>query len=365
MMEIFSVTTVVALVWFFYRLIRAPRDPALRAVVVFLALQLIAMPLNMPRWPVVLTQCIALNLSWFSLMLFFLFSARGSARRARWEAVAVAVVSVVMTVSVLSIPQPGRDSALTGGPIPANMRIPGVSLFFVSAGLYYLYTTLQGARWAFRYAGESNRRMRLGLGVAAIGMVLMACSVAGRMVLVIMGWANEPIPYAVGFAIDSAMVQLVSIAGVVLILGASYAGFVVRVAAFRVWVRHLRLYHDLRPLWMLMHEAFPGDTLDRQSRSRWHERVPPRRVHRRYWRRVVEIRDGLVRISPHLADVGFDGEQSVAEQADKLREALRRQREGVRPGSASAVLVAAPTSADAAADVEQLVNLATALERAA
>jgi hypothetical protein len=360
MTAVFRATIAVALVWFLYRLIRAPRDPALRSVVAFLALQLVATPLNAPTWPVMYAQDLALNLSWFHLMLFFLFSAGGSARRARWETVAVLAVSFVMTQAVLSIPEPERADALPGSvAIPANMRTPGVLPFYLSSSLYYLYANLQGARWALRYAAESNRRMRLGLTVAAVGLLLMACSVTGRSVFFIMRWANEPIPHVIEFSVD----QLVPIGGVVFILGASYAGFVVRVAAFRVWVRHLRLYHQMRPLWMLMHEAFPADTFDRRPSRLWLERVSPRRVHRRYWRRVVEIRDGLVRISPHLADIGFDAQQPVAEQADKIREALRRQREGVRPGSASAVLVAAPSSTDAAADVEQLVRLATALER--
>jgi hypothetical protein len=91
------------------------------------------------------------------------------------------------------------------------------------------------------------------------------------------------------------------------------------------------------------------------------DRLSLRRVHRRYWRRVVEIRDGLVQISPHLADVDFIPRRPAHEQVDKFREALRRQREGVQPGSPSAVLVAAPPREGAEADVEQLVNLARAL----
>ncbi|TDD41342.1 hypothetical protein E1288_32690 [Saccharopolyspora elongata] len=38
------------------------------------------------------------------------------------------------------------------------------------------------------------------------------------------------------------------------------------------------------------------DALDRQPRSQWRERFSPRRAHRHYWRRVIEIRDGLVQL---------------------------------------------------------------------
>jgi hypothetical protein len=74
-------------------------------------------------------------------------------------------------------------------------------------------------------------------------------------------------------------------------------------------------------------------------------------VHRRYYRRVIECRDGLVRISPYLDTAGDD-------LARDLKAALRTTQEhGTRP----AVGVAIPDRDGLDADVEQLVTLSEAL----
>jgi hypothetical protein len=261
-----------------------------------------------------------------------------------------------MTVSVLSIPASLRGRVFgSQGALPEHITVSGVAVFYLAGSCYFIYAISQSARWAARYADESNRRTRVGLWTAAVGLALLACVAVVRSVVVVLRWTGGDLPAAAGTA-DG----FVPVGGLLFVCGVSYPAVVAKLTGLRIWLRHRRVYHDLRPLWTILHDAFPQDALDR-PRGVWSERVSPRRLYRRYWRRVVEIRDGLVQISPHLADVGFSSARPAHEQVDKLREAVRRQRAHLLPRSSSAVLVAAPPSADPEADVAQLVELSRAL----
>ncbi len=196
-----TVVVCLALLWFLYRLARAPRDLALRAVVACLAFQLVVTPLGnlaaaaehggsaLPGLAK-LAQNLAIADSWFSLMLFFLFSTSSSRRRAWHEFFVLLGASALITLSMLATPAAARDHTFTG----ANMRIPGVAGFYLSAGCYFAYVLAQATRSALRYAGESNWRMRLGLRVASIGLALNAATCLIRGVFVIMRFSGGTVP---------------------------------------------------------------------------------------------------------------------------------------------------------------------------
>ncbi|MGN5380970.1 MAB_1171c family putative transporter [Streptomyces lasalocidi] len=133
-----------------------------------------------------------------------------------------------------------------------------------------------------------------------------------------------------------------------------------RLAGFRIWRQHRRTYRRLRPLWQLLHEAFPEDALHREPVGKWREDLTVRGVHRRYYRRVIECRDGLVRVSPYLAlqDVRDGGTPEVL--VGHLRSALRSQAAG-EPAPTQAIAVALPGEDSLDADARQLVALSDAL----
>lgn len=86
-------------------------------------------------------------------------------------------------------------------------------------------------------------------------------------------------------------------------------------------------------------------------------------MHRRYYRRAIECRDGLVRISPYInpSQTGASGDTtSGAELSDRLRHALRAHGSG-ELSSAHAVAVAVPPDPSLEADVRELIVLADAL----
>lgn len=146
------------------------------------------------------------------------------------------------------------------------------------------------------------------------------------------------------------------------IIGVCVAGAMARLAAVRIWWQHRSAYHQLRPLRSAMHDVLPADQLDRHSPHPEADRLSPWRIHRRYWRRIVEIRDGLVQLSPRLRDLGYTPDVRLT--ADQLRGALDRQRTGIAPSSRHATLVAAPaTGGNAEADVDELLHLSRALQQ--
>jgi hypothetical protein len=113
----------------------------------------------------------------------------------------------------------------------------------------------------------------------------------------------------------------------------------------------------------LLHNAFPEDTLQRSPRrGAWREPLRLRGVHRGYYRRYVECRDGLVRVSPYLELSGVQDGSEPQVVARQLPAALRAQAAGTRAGAeARPVLVA--SGADLHTDAQRLVALADALRQ--
>ena len=349
--------------WFIYRLVRDPGSAALRAVVACLILRAADSPAVMAALrdafhlaPAVekLIKNYALAGSWCCLLLFFLFAAGAGARRAAREAAILAAVLGVLTLAVVLTPNP--DAVYPTSPALASARYPTVLVFYVLGNAYFAYATGAAAMWAVRYARESTRRTRFGLRVASAGLAAFAALSGLRAVLIMF-------PHAP--ALSGVVNKLIGPSLWLFVLGVCVAGAVARLAAAWVWWRHRRVYNDLQPLWQVLHEAFPADALDTHRRpAPWFDRISPAGLHRRYWRRLIECRDGLVQLSPHLVDVGLDPQQPGRITSEQLLEALQLRKDGVVPSSTSAVLVAAPAEGeDAEADAEQLRQLSLSLAR--
>jgi len=146
------------------------------------------------------------------------------------------------------------------------------------------------------------------------------------------------------------------VANLLVLIGFVLPGARVRWVAGRVWWRHLRDYHRLRPLWTMLHEAFPEDALSRAPASAWRDTLSLRAVNRRFYRRVIECRDGLVRASGRLP---AGAPTDPAAIADWLRAALR-----TTPSEDDIVAahpIAVPADGGLEADVRELVALSREL----
>lgn len=349
-----------ALVWKSFQLIRAPRDVPLRMVTICLACAGAAYPFGVAAGHVALTQMSAgpMIYMWaqevfllglvYALICFFLFSGLDSRRartHARRQAAPLLTAVVVLTAVALVAPR---------GTSPETYPVSVVSMFFLTADLYVVYGLVVAFRWIRRYMKQAGPRLARGLALTSAGLIAMIMSTGLLVVAVVTRWGTGVVPSGL---IKITTVLLVP--GILLfITGMCYPGAAMRFAAIPVWLGHLRDYRRMRPLWSELHAAFPQDALSRVPLRPVRDAVSVRGVHRRYYRRAIECRDGLVRLSPHLADL--DAAKEPTAIAAQLRRALRFGVPSTKPRQA--VPVAIPTADGLDADVHELISLARALQ---
>lgn len=355
------------LAWMAARLVRRPANLPLWALTGLVACWAIAFPLGLAAdgdtqvlgmAPMVLrlVQHGVLLVGVNCLIAFFLFSALDAAvarRRVSWFGVPLAVALAVLTVATILTPEGVRTKDHT---------VTSVAVFWSTADLYMAFGFGATAVWALRYAREAERTLARGLRIVSVGLFGIVLADCLFVPSIIMRWAGgdaAPADLETGGTAETTLgyyaAMIFLLPGIVLCLaGISYPAAVLRLGALRVRWRHLRAYHRLAPLWTELNARFPEDRLSRVPVSRWKDVLSLRGVHRRYYRRVIECRDGLVRISPYI-DRQDDGELAV-----KLRKALRAHASGAR-ATQDAVPLAVPERDGLDADVEQLMSLSAAL----
>ncbi|MFJ6937943.1 MAB_1171c family putative transporter [Streptomyces sp. NPDC101132] len=359
-----------ALSWKMRQLAKAPSDRVLRSVALCILCGSLSFPLGLKsvaRYVDSLTtggiakllQNALLLLLVYFLQCVYLYSASDRTagnRRARWELVPLASAIGIATLAMALTPGPERAHTYA----TANMREPGVALFYLAAGLYLVYGLALALCWTWRYIRVSNGPLRTGLRLVAAALTAMVLMGSLREMLTLMRWAGGSVPATptVGAKL------LLDIAIPLFVTGILYPAAATRWMAIRLWAHRRRMYRRLAPLWTALHEAFPEDSLQRTPTAGWRDAFRVRGVHRRHYRRAIECRDGLVRISPYLAQLEAPMEPSAplppGRAAVHLREALAAYRAGA-PVPGRAIAVALPGGNDLDDDVRQLVALSDAL----
>lgn len=348
-----------------YLLARRPRDPRLRSVTGLVAGWAIGHPFGRAaadgRWflgldPMVcqLIQHSMLQIGVYGLICFFIFSALDDARarkHALLQLIPLVLCIAVMTWAVLAIPDDLRVAAarvpnsMGGGPT----GILAITAFYALGNGYLLYGFAAMFVWARRYARGAEPRLRRGLLITSTGLGLLVPADAIFVASNVSRYFGEPLPrwlltVAVWFLLPGVLLCCI---------GVVYPIAAMRISAMRLWWRHLRAYHRLAPLWTLLHQSFPEDALHRIPSKR--DAYSLRGVHRRYYRRVIECRDGLVRISPYVAETPDE-----LPLAERLRAGLETRKAGTvtlqRP-----IALAVPEDEGLDADVRELEKLAVAL----
>ncbi|MER8036125.1 MAB_1171c family putative transporter [Streptomyces hydrogenans] len=373
MTEIILAGLAAAVAWKLYQLSRAPHDLPLRSVTLCLVCAALSYPVAMPggasgvdtvagHGAAKLIQNLLLLATVYHLLCFYLYSAEGSAgrRRARLEAVLALAVGVAISVAALTVPH----SVFEGSFSTADMTVPQIAFFYGGAGLYLMYALTVTARWTYRFARLSRRPHATGLWMAATGLGIMAGACGVRAVFVAVRWSGGTVTPALMAAV--ALLLVVSI--LLFVTGITYPGVRARIASIRLWFRHRRDHRRLEPLWRLLAEALPENVLGAASPA-MSDRWRARKVHRRYHRRIVECRDGLVDLGPYLSvgDQEVDGaalSRDPAELATRLRQAVAQIGEDA-PAPRQVVPLAMAFGDDREADVRQLIAVSDALRRAA
>lgn len=121
----------------------------------------------------------------------------------------------------------------------------------------------------------------------------------------------------------------------------------------RAWMRCWRIYRDLAPLWLVLRSACPRIPAGRKPAFWW----PPWQMHRRAYRRLIECRDGLVRLGQCLDEPGSREERDLAA---RLVAAADLASSG-RPALWAAGSVTVPRSPGLDAEADALVSLSRAI----
>ncbi|MEU4668814.1 MAB_1171c family putative transporter [Amycolatopsis sp. NPDC023774] len=350
-----------ALAWHVYQLVRSPRLPnwAVTVTIAAFALAFLVQQREVTTWFDGLTapggarlaNNVLLACGVCALLIFFLGCALGphQVRRVALELVPPTVAIAVMTFAPATTPVPLRGAALG----PDTVHEPGIAWFYFGGGAYLIYAITAYAVWIARYQRVADPHLRTGLRIGAASLVAAATGSVVRALYLVVAWVFDvTLPALLWLS-----VPLVVLGSVLFLAGITYPGVRARVAAVVRRRRHRADHHRLPPLWTRLVAAYPSIVLRTPGNGR-RDRFA---VHRRYYRRVIEIRDGLVQLSPYLetnlASLAADDPSAAAAA---LRGALARQASGeASDGGPSSCC--RPAGADLESDVRPLLSLSATL----
>ncbi|MFD5751136.1 MAB_1171c family putative transporter [Streptomyces sp. NPDC127033] len=354
-------------------LIRIPRDGILRILVACLLLLMTGEILSLPEVNDAIDGAtavgvgkVAFNAIYMSglsaLILFFVSCARGAdaayLRRRRIDIGLLTAVVIILITAMVSTPAAMRAHSLS----TPHMAEPAVASFYLVGNAYFVYAYAASARWALSFTRKTSRHLRLGLRTMALGLLGLMIATVNRMILVVLRMAepgSQEAFNAVNWSASNWSMGLV-------LIGICYSAGVHLITRRQSAVHHRRMYHELTPLWTALTAAYPEIVLIRApDGSRWH-RFRQRGTHeQRFYRRLIECRDGLMRLSPYLTKVAPDADLARG-PADQLARHISRALE-LGPAARhpdterAAARIAAPAGNSLDADARELIAISQAL----
>ncbi|NYH77131.1 hypothetical protein FHR84_000445 [Actinopolyspora biskrensis] len=350
---------VIAAVWKTSQLIRLPNDRGLRVVTLCTVLVAVALSAQLavsipglagifPSHSPKLLQNVLLTF-FFALLIVLLRSnlAPTTATRQGYGEIALAVLtSTGLILAFATTAQQWRGTSY-----PEAGQYPGVLAFYLIGNLYLSYATARGAWLCRASARQTYSGARQSLTVAALG--LTACllgthlprvlSTTGRLLL-----GTDPVPATAHWT-----PPLLALGISVFFLGIGYPGIRTGITTTRLWITMRRQHRQLRPLWAALHQHFPTIALftpPPPHREAWQLR----HMRLRYYRRIIECRDGLVCLSPYLPEP-IHPDHTPAHQAQLIHTALTNT---TPTHTTPPSIIAAPATTDTHADTHQLLALA-------
>jgi hypothetical protein len=349
---------------------RAPEDLPLRALAACVVSATVTFTVNLPPLGPLLDEvgsgvrslvinCGTMAAAYF-LLAFFTYSMRGpgARRTVRLQAVPLAAgILIALTAWTLAPPAVRADPADT-----ANGAHPHATVFVVAVLGFMAYAHSQSLRWSIAYVrAAGTARLRRGLIIVSVAVCAFLIADATKSLLAILQAVTDPAEVVVRVA-NLVYLSGVAVGALAFVVGISYAAVTGMLVALPIWRAHRRYYRRLEPLWTAMHHAFPQLTLARVPATSWRARFGTGSTHYRFYRRVVEIRDGLVLLGPYYdaASAGRAGTDSQeAHWAGVIRDALRAKETGNPRPEADPVLV--PGGDDLESDARLLAGIAREL----
>ncbi|RCG28227.1 hypothetical protein DQ384_24145 [Sphaerisporangium album] len=312
---------------------RAPEDLPLRALGAFVLCVAIAAVLNIPVLRTAVDEIgvglakLAVNLFTvlcaFFLLAFFTYSAYGSAARHRLRVRLglLGLASAVMVGAWLLAP----DAVRAAPADMANGHDPHATVFVLAALGYQGYALVLNLRSSASFSRASARvQLKRGLKVLAVAQASLLAAAISKITVALAQALTSADPGALR-PLNTAYLWLVFTGIVTAIVGVGYLAVTDMIAAVPVWRRHRRAYRQLRPLWAALNAAFPDLALNRVPMSRLRDAVGLRPTHRSYYRRVVEIRDGIVQLGPYYDRGTAEAAEAAGREAGRSGAALESE----------------------------------------
>jgi hypothetical protein len=348
---------------------RAPEDLPLRALAACVVSATLTFTANLPPLEPLLDRAgagvrsLVVNLGTMAaayfLLAFLVYSMRGrTARRAvRLQALPLAAgILIAVTAWALAPPAVRADPAET-----ANGANPHATVFVVAVLGSMAYAHSQSLRWSIAYVrAAGTARLRRGLVILSVAVCAFLIADATKSVLALLQATIEPAPGAVR-VFTLIYLTGVAVGALAFVVGVSYAAVVGMLVSVPLWRAHRRYYRQLEPLWTAVDQAFPQLVLGRVPAASWRGRLGWDSSHYRFYRRVVEIRDGLVLLGPYFEmPAGRDDDQrDEAHWAAVIGAALHAKRAESPIVDADPVLV--PGGDDLESDARRLAAISREL----
>jgi hypothetical protein len=307
-----------------------------------------------------LDACTVDTLLWmtssYCLFVFTLASMRGPARPLATLVAALPLVGAGagVVVAAASVPPELRDVTvgLTSGGSGA-LGVASVGLFNLIANIYFAYSYGAALLWLHQHRRAASGPLRRSATIVEVGLALLVFSSVVFSVCNVVRWVGVEPPHWL------AILGIVALAPgfLVFVVGLLRTAVHTLIEGMRLRLYRRELYRELEPLWSALDDVFPDHALGTGTHGLW-GRLAPDTVQWRFHRRVIECRDGLVRLSPFLSEDDPSGE-------DLLRAVADARALGGDPGALDARVVAAAAGAGVDEDAESMVVLARRLREAA
>lgn len=219
---------------------------------------------------------------------------------------------------------------------------------------------VQTVLFAFRYARTIRERwLRLGMWFVANGsaLILVYCAVRYWQILALHTAFVTVAPWKFLFWFVSDVGTLLQM------FGWTVPSWGPRLGLVAAWLRDYRSYRQLGPLWRAVSRAAPEVALE-PPRHRLLDRIPPRRLAYRLYRRVIEIRDGQLLLERNADPIAVHRlEQARGMSHEFLCEAavLRSALDAAQPRTPEGQL---PNRRTADVSLPQEINRLTRVSRA-
>jgi hypothetical protein len=350
---------------------RAPEDLPLRALAACVVCATLTFTVNLPPLGPLLDQAgsgvrsLVINFGTMAaayfLLVFFTYSLRGRAARRTVRLQAVPLTAGIMIALVAWALAPAAVRADPADTV--NGQSVHATVFVVAVLGYMAYAHSQSLRWSITYVGSAGTaRLRRGLIVVSVAICAFLVADATKSLLAVLQATTGLAPGAVR-VLTLIYLTGVGVGALAFVVGISYAAVTGMLITLPIWRAHRRYHRRLKPLWTAMHRAFPQLALTRAPASSWRARLGTGSVHYRFYRRVVEIRDGLVLLGPYLDLTDAPDVPSRAEQearwAGMISEALRAKEAGSPIVEADPVLL--PGGDDLESDARLLAGISREL----